>query len=73
MAHSGNNPIALVCPSFSAPWIIDLGASDHMISLSNLFHAYNPCSGYEKVRIADGSHSPIAGKGMVTLSNTLSP
>ena len=34
-----------------------------MTSFSNLFNTYSPCSGSEKIRIADGSFSPIAGKG----------
>ena len=42
-----------------------------MTSLPHLFHTYKPCSGHEKVRIADGSFSPIAGKGSVFLSSTI--
>lgn len=46
------------------PWIIDSGASDHMTSLSS-------CSGSEKIRIADGTFSAIAGKRDITLSKNI--
>ena len=61
LAQTGRNPKAFSCLNFS-PWIIDSGASDHMTSSSHLFSTYFPCSGHEKIRIADGSFSPIAGK-----------
>ena len=32
----------------SQPWIIDSGASDHMIGLSSVFSTYTPSSGKEK-------------------------
>lgn len=38
-----------------SPWIIDSGASYHMISMSSLFTSYQVCSGKDKVCIADGS------------------
>ena len=53
------------------PWIIDLGASDHMTGQSQLFHSYLPSLGLIKVRIADGSFSPIARKGEIALTPTL--
>ena len=55
----------------SVPWIIDSGASDHMTNLSNCFSTYSPCSGLEKIRIADGSFSSIAGKGLIKISETI--
>ncbi|XP_028083317.1 uncharacterized protein LOC114284582 [Camellia sinensis] len=45
------------------PWIIDSGASDHMSGSSDLFSAYTPSSGQDKVRIADGTISSVSGKG----------
>jgi hypothetical protein len=39
------------------PWVIDSGASFHLIGMSSLFSSYNPCSGREKVKIIDGSLS----------------
>ena len=72
-AQSGSNPNVFLCfyPSNSTPWIIDFVASDHMTSLSHLFHTYKPCSGHERVHIAVGSFSPIAAKGSVFLSPTV--
>ncbi|KAG6468480.1 hypothetical protein ZIOFF_073168 [Zingiber officinale] len=58
---------ALSCLN-SSSWIIDFGAIDHMSSCSHLFDTYSPCSGNEKIRIADGSFSPIAGKGIIKLT-----
>ena len=70
LAQTGINSNALSC-SNSAPWIIDSGASDHMTSFSNLFSSYSPCSGSEKIRIADGSFSTIAGKGVIKFSENI--
>ena len=53
------------------PWIIDSSASDHKIGQSQLFHSYLPSSILNKVRIVDGSFSPIAGKGEIALTLTL--
>ena len=74
LAQTGSKSKALSChfPSYSTPWIIDSGAFDHMTSFSNLFHNYNPCSGNEQIRIADGSYSIVVGKGLVNLSKTIS-
>ena len=55
----------------STYWIIDSGASDYMIGLSHLFSSYTPCAGNIKVRIADGSFTPIACKGSIVLSNSI--
>ena len=43
-----------------------------MTSFSHLFHTYNPCSGREKICIANGSYSTIAGKGLINLSKNIS-
>ncbi|KAJ7976083.1 Retrovirus-related Pol polyprotein from transposon TNT 1-94 [Quillaja saponaria] len=56
----------------STPWNIDLGATDHMTSSSNLFFVYFPCFGKAKVRIADGSLSSVSGKGSVHRSSSMS-
>ncbi|KAG6529960.1 hypothetical protein ZIOFF_012177 [Zingiber officinale] len=70
LAQIGSNPKALHMPKElsylnSSPWIIDFGATDHMSSCSHLFDTYSPCFGNEKIGIADGSFSPIAGKGLI--------
>jgi hypothetical protein len=49
------------------PWVIDSGASDHMTGISPLFSSYNPCSGKDKVRIADGSLLLVLGKWSVSI------
>ena len=71
LAQTGSTPNAFSYCFYSTPWIIDSEAFDHMTSFSNLFSTYSPCSGSEKIRIADGSFSPIAGKGLVKLSKNI--
>ena len=39
-----------------------------MTSQSSLFHTYIPSSCHEKIHVADGSFSAIAGKGLIHLS-----
>ncbi|KAK8273352.1 hypothetical protein V6Z12_D11G402000 [Gossypium hirsutum] len=46
-----------------SPWILDSSASDHMTGDSTLFHTYTPCHNKSRIRIADGSYSPVAGIG----------
>ena len=53
-----------------ADWL-DSGATNHMTGSSYLFHTYYPCSGHEKVKIADGSFAAIAGKGSIILSPSM--
>ena len=71
LAQTGSGLSSFSCSLTSAPWIIDSGASDHMTSLSSLFKSYSPCPGNQKIRIADGRFSPIAGKGQINISNTI--
>ena len=72
VAHTGNEINAFSCGfGISAPWIIDSGASDHMTNSIHLFKSYSPCPENRKVRIADGSFSPIAGKGLVQISERI--
>ncbi|KAL5777605.1 hypothetical protein ACOSP7_010531 [Xanthoceras sorbifolium] len=72
VAQSGSDKIsALSCSSNYTSWIIDSGASDHMTSVSSLFNTYSPCSGLEKIRIADGTLSSIAGKGLIKISENI--
>ena len=74
VAQTGNlsTPSSLNCTSnMYVPWIIDSGASNHMTTLSSLFKTYSPCSGSEKIRIADGTFSTIAGKRDITLSKNI--
>ena len=71
LAQTSRNSYAFSCHSNSTLWIIDSGASNHMTSLSDAFHSYTPCYGNKKVRIADGRLSPIAGKGSIKISGTV--
>ncbi|KAG8502903.1 hypothetical protein CXB51_000532 [Gossypium anomalum] len=38
----------------------------------SLFHTYLPCNDHSRIRIADGSYSPVAGMGTVTLTKNFS-
>ena len=73
IAQKGNFLTALKCTKTEKePWIIDSGASDHMIGCTNLFSLYIPSSVRLKVKIADGSLSPIAGFGTIKINLPLS-
>lgn len=61
VAQSGKNPNAFSCYSNAASWIKDSGSSNHMTNFADLFSTYTPYSAHEKIRIADGSLSPVAG------------
>ena len=69
-AHTGNLATTLHASATPSedPWVIDSGASDHMTGTSPLFLSYNPCSGRDKVRIANGSLSPVSSKGSVSVT-----
>jgi hypothetical protein len=70
IATKGDSTFLSVSPSNA--WIVDSGASDHMTGESTLFSSYSPCAGNQKIKIADGSFSAVAGKGSVVLSPELS-
>ncbi|KAI5432429.1 hypothetical protein KIW84_036244 [Lathyrus oleraceus] len=59
IATKGN--YAFLSVSLSHTWIVDSGASDHMTGESTLFSSYGPCAGNQKIKVADGSFSAIAG------------
>lgn len=75
-AYSSNLAYALNASTieFDDPCSIDSGAPNDMTSLSSIFSSYNLCSCRDKVRIANGSLSPMSSKGsiFVTLSLSLS-
>lgn len=72
MVQSGNSFALITSKSVnSSIWIVDSGASDHMTSTFNHFSTYIPCLRKQKIRVAHGSLSPIAGKGNVQISPTL--
>ncbi|GMP41060.1 hypothetical protein CsSME_00011283 [Camellia sinensis var. sinensis] len=56
-------PASALSTLSSPSWIIDSDATDHMTGASSLFYSYSPCSGRDKVRVADGTLSSVSGKG----------
>ena len=71
LAYKGTFLTALRSTSHITPWIIDSGASNHMIDAHHLFSTYSPCVGNLKVKIADGTLSPVVGKGSVHISESI--
>ena len=71
LAQKGTFLTTLNTISHSTPWIIDFGASDHMTDGHNLFSTYSPCAGNLKVKIADGTLSPVASKGSIRISESI--
>ena len=55
----------------NSKWIVDSGASDHMIGNSTLFSTYSPCPRNYKVSIANGERVVVAGIGIIKISNDL--
>ena len=70
IAQKGICSKALNVFSKSNSWIIASGSSNHMTGDITLFHSYQPCSESYKIKIADGSYSPVAGKGSVIVPNS---
>ncbi|KAK4477898.1 hypothetical protein RD792_017163 [Penstemon davidsonii] len=56
--------------SGNSTWIIDTGASDHMVKNSNILQTIHSSS-QSIISTANGTTSPIIGEGSVVLSNTL--
>lgn len=52
-------------------WIIDSGASDHVIGDLTDFDSYSPCQNNLTVRIADGTLSKVMGKSPVIISQNI--
>ena len=72
LAHKGNHLCALTaCKAGKSAWIVDSGASDHMTGDITNFSKYLPCHDNSTVRIADGTHSAVVGKGLVTISQDI--
>lgn len=51
---------SVTTPSHS--WIIDLGASDHMMGMSSFFSSYSICFGKDMVKVSDRPYSSNAGR-----------
>ena len=72
MAQKGNIVNAMsVCKGGTTSWIVDSGASDHMTGNIATFSKYFPCHDNSIVRIADGTHSKVMGKGSVVISKDI--
>ena len=67
LAHKGTFLTALSTMSHITPWIIDSSASDHMTDAHHLFSTYSSCAGNLKLKIANGTLSPVAGKGSIRI------
>ncbi|KAK9138491.1 hypothetical protein Sjap_009085 [Stephania japonica] len=50
------------------PWIVDSGASNHMIGSTNLLHNIREYTGTQSIEIANGSNLPITAIGDITPS-----
>ena len=57
--------ISLISVDGKNPEILDFGAKNHLIGSFKSFVSYVPCVSNEKIRIANGSFAPIAGKGQM--------
>lgn len=62
---------ALFSVHSSDPWIINLGATNHMTGSAKLFVSYTPCAGNQKIKIAYGSLSAITRKGFIIISPSI--
>lgn len=52
-------------------WIIYSRASDHMTGCEQFFSSYVPSPGNNKVKIADGSCTVVAGVGSIKLNSLI--
>lgn len=57
--------LSLLSVNDKKPWILDLGANDHLSRSYDNFLSYLPIVGNEKIQIAYGSLTPIAGKSHI--------
>ena len=71
LAHKGTFLTTLSTMSHITPWIIDSSAFDHMTDAHHLFSTYSPCTGNLKVKIADGTLSPVASKESIRISKSI--
>ena len=71
IAQFGNHSALTSLVHSKELWIIDSGASDHMIGGSNFFLSYTSCPSSTKIKIANGSLSSIAGIGSIGVPKDL--
>ena len=63
---SGNLQAYLVLSSKAKSWIIDSGATDHMVNDSSSVSNFIPTSTKHDISIANGSFVPVQGTGKVS-------
>lgn len=72
LANSGNTrKLALLSSKNHGLWATDSGATDHMTGKMHYFSSYIPETGNQNIKLADGSFAPIRGRGMVSITPTL--
>ena len=72
VTQQGDDNQALHVAKFSsASWIVDFGTFDHMTSDKSLVSQFYPSRSHHTIRIANGSHAKVVGKGTIQLSETL--
>ncbi|KAA0043545.1 UBN2_3 domain-containing protein [Cucumis melo var. makuwa] len=66
IAQSGMpQSLGLISVDGKNPWILDLGATNHLLSSLEHFISYALCVGNEKTRIVDDFLVPITSKGQI--------
>ena len=72
VAQKGKYLHALIaCKARKSAWIVDSGASDHMIVNITNFSKYLPYHDNSTAHIANGTHLVVVGKGLVTISQDI--
>ena len=71
LAYKGTFLTALRTTSHITPWIIDSGASNHMIDAHHLFSSYSPYVSNLKVKITNSILSPVVGKWSICISESI--
>ncbi|KAA0041009.1 reverse transcriptase [Cucumis melo var. makuwa] len=64
--------LGLISVDGTNPWILDSRATDYLTGFLEHFVSYTIYASNEKIRIADGSLSPIAGKGQIVVFDSFS-
>ena len=75
VSYAGGRGTSQGTPSTSTPhitsWVIDSGASSHMIGFPSVLTAYRPETSIPDVRIADGRSCPVLGSGQSRATSSL--
>ena len=63
--YSNSYALSASFPAQNSTWIMDSGATDHMVFSHKPFSSYKPCPSNKKNRIADGNCTIVAGQGTI--------